>query len=452
MTGRDTPTSVGTSIMSDTIYVFFPAARANPVYQGWLDDLAHPVSIVQHYDSAWVPPADAGLVITHNHYRWEELSILRRVVDEGRVPVLILADGILEYRNTFEHPDLADGAMFKPLMGHKLACIGASQARWIEAWGNVGKCEITGIPRWDPVQPRTIAQRGQGDAWQILIATARTPWFTDGQRAEVVAALTDLHDYFSDHPRIGDRPVELHWRLSEELHQVTGQGRYQRKRPPLANLLGDLDAVITTPSTVQLESALHGVPVAVLDYHNSPQLTPMAWTITCPRQIGPVIDELLNPPPGKLFVQSALLSDALSHHVPAGPRMLRLIDEMLNIGRASRTSGQPMQFPIRILEDEQPGFARVESGSELATLFPDNDVFQTSDVERLQLELSQARAALGEYPDKYFEQRSANQRLRSYIHWLRLIIRNRAESLGELSEKYQRLHAMSADRPVKTDE
>ena len=32
--------------MSDTVYIFFPAAEANPVYQGWMKQLAHPVSIV----------------------------------------------------------------------------------------------------------------------------------------------------------------------------------------------------------------------------------------------------------------------------------------------------------------------------------------------------------------------------------------------------------------------
>jgi hypothetical protein len=438
--------------MSETVYVFFPAAQANPVYQGWLDKLTHPVSIVKHYDTTWMPPADAGLLVTHNHYRWEELSILRRVVDEGRVPVLILADGILEYRNTFEHPGLADGSMFKPLMGHKLACIGPAQARWVEAWGNVGKCEVTGVPRFDTVTRRQPDELRCGDSLRVLVSTARTPWFNDPQREEVISALNDIREYFANHNTLDGRTLTVEWRLTEELHQIIGEGVYQRKRPPLGELLQDVDAVITTPSTVQLESALHGVPVAVLNYHNSPQFTPMAWTITCPTHIGPVVGELLNPAPGKLFVQNALLSDALSHHVPAAPRMLKLIDEMLTTGRDQRLAGKPLEFPARILDDGQMGFTRVEADCDLSGLFPDNEIFRNADIERLQLELSQARAAMGEYPDKFFDQRSANHRLRSYINWLRLVIRNRADSLNELSESHHRLKATMGDRPVKKAE
>ncbi len=429
--------------MSDTVYIFFPAAESNPVYQGWMKQLAHPVSIVKHYDTTWTPPDDAGIVITHNHYRWEELSILRRVVEQGRVPVLILADGILEYRNTFEHPELADGAMFKPLMGHKLACIGRSQARWAEAWGNVGKCEVIGIPRFDETKsvPKTIPTDDQ--PWRILIATASTPWFNNTQRDEVLAALTDLREHFTAHPTFNDRPIQLEWRMNEELHKFLSEGSWQRKRPLLATLFPGIDAVITTPSTVQLESALVGIPVAVIDYHNSPQFTPMAWAIHCQRQIESVCTELLAPPPGKLFIQNALLSDALERRSPAAPRMLQLIDAMIKIGQDGRQQSKSLAFPARIIADELYGFSINEAGAQLSKLFPDNAAFQNTDIEQLQVELSQARAALGEYPDKFFDQRSANQRLRSYINWLRLVIRNRADSLYEVKQAYHQLKGSS---------
>ncbi len=441
--------------MAETIYIFFPAARANPVYQGWLDQLKDPFAIVQHYDTQWTPPDDAALVVTHNHYRWEELSILRRVVNEGRVPILILADGILEYRNTFEHPDLADGSMFKPLMGHKLACIGPSQARWLEAWGNVGKCEITGIPRFDTVEARapsssSDAATGERPA-KILVATASTPWFNESQRADVVAGIEDVRDVLSSVRTHDGRPVEPRWRMNEELHRLTRLGAWQRKRPALADLLKEVDAVITTPSTVQLESALYGLPVAVLDYHNSPRFTPMAWSITCREQIAPTVHELLRPPPGKQFVQDALLADALWHRTPATPRMLKLIEVMVDVGRTSRREKRPFEFPPRILGDESAGPDPAASDWNLARLFPDNADFVNADTERLRMELSQARAALGEYPDKFFDQRSANHRLRGYIDWLRLLIRNRADSLNEVSGAYQRLRSEKGDRGGKID-
>ena len=42
----------------------------------------------------------------------------------------------------------------KPLMGHKLACLGRAQARTVESWGGLGKCEIVGQPRFDEMMAR----------------------------------------------------------------------------------------------------------------------------------------------------------------------------------------------------------------------------------------------------------------------------------------------------------
>jgi hypothetical protein len=234
--------------------------------------------------------------------------------------------------------------------------------------------------------------------------------------------------------------------MAEEVHRLTGLGEYARKRGPASALFEVADAVITTPSSVQLEAALHGVPVAVLDYHNSPQFTPMAWTISAPQHIGPVVSELLSPPPGKLFVQNALLDDALWRQSPAVDRMVQLITTMIRIGQECRAQDRPLEFPARILPVGR--FAPEADGSNLASLFPDNADFRNQDVERLQLELSQARKALGEYPDRFFEQRSANQHLRSYINWLRLLVRNRAESLNEMSEALNRLKAERGNQSV----
>ena len=47
------------------------------------------------------------------------------------------------------HPDIVPGSIFQPVVGHKIACLGRSQARILESWGNVGKCEIVGAPRLD---------------------------------------------------------------------------------------------------------------------------------------------------------------------------------------------------------------------------------------------------------------------------------------------------------------
>ena len=98
-------------------YILWRYARQSSVYDQWLDQLPIEHEIVDEDPSRWSVPDNAGIVISHMHYRWDELSALRKITETNRVPVLVLTDGILEYRNTWEHPDLPEGCIFQPLCG-----------------------------------------------------------------------------------------------------------------------------------------------------------------------------------------------------------------------------------------------------------------------------------------------------------------------------------------------
>lgn len=420
-------------------YILFPGAQKNPLYAGWMENLSVPAEIVRDYNVDWSPPADAGILITHSHYRWEELSILRRVKEQGTVPILILADGILEYRNSFQHPDLADGSMFQPLIGHKLACLGESQIRWIEAWGNVGQCELVGLPRLDYLLQEPERAASPAGPFRLLIATARTPWFDEDQRSLTYEALESVKAFTDQHHEVMGRPLQIVWRMAEELHLNLQAPGYEARPQPIRKTLANVDAVITTPSTLQLEAAAMGLPVAVVDFHNSPQMTPLAWTIGHPSQIAPVVNELASPPPAKRFMQNALLHDALQLHQPASDRMKRLVEVMVTEGRQARESSRPIDLPSRILEHPGNGFCSVQASAARASLFPNNPAFANSELLDLQTELAAAVKEMGNYPEKYFQQRTMNQRLRGYINWLRLLIRNRAATIEELTIELQQL-------------
>lgn len=426
-------------------YILFPGAQKNPLYAGWMEDLSLPTEIVKDYNVEWTPPLDAGILITHSHYRWEELSILKRVKELGTVPMLILADGILEYRNSFQHPDLADGSMFQPLVGHKLACLGASQIRWIEAWGNVGQCELVGLPRLDYLLHEPERETDSTGPFRVLIATARTPWFDQDQRSLTYEALESIKAFTDRQEQVLGRPLQVVWRMAEELHLNLQAPGYQGRPQPIRKTLANVDAVITTPSTLQLEAAAMGLPVAVIDFHNSPQMTPLAWTIGHPSQISPVFKELASPPPAKRFMQNALLHDALQFDESASERMKRLVEVMVAEGRQAKQDSRPINLPPRILEHPRNGFCSAQSSAERARLFPNNPVFANSNLLDLQTELAAAVKEMGNYPQKYFQQRTMNQRLRGYINWLRLLIRNRAATIEELSIELQKLKPISEE-------
>ncbi len=348
------------------------------------------------------------------HYRWEEIHALRKMFQESSVPVLVLADGILEYRNTWEHPELADGSMFQPLVGHKVACIGRGQARILESWGNPGKAEVVGLPRLDDVLNQEPAPIQRDGMFRLLVATANTPAFDEGQRETVIDSLSLIKERLSVIGKINQREVQTTWRLTDNLEQAIGLPSANEMeladRPTLAEEIDAADAVITTPSTLFLESALKQRPTAILDFHNSPHFVPAAWMINGPQHLDTILSELANPPLPKMLFQETVLHDNLQCRAPAKPRMLDLIQTMVECGKQARSLGETLQFPQRIIDDPDQGFSRVEAGFDMSHLFPENKVFQNQDRQQLQVELSQLIKRLDTLPrdlaekNQYIEQ------------------------------------------------
>lgn len=406
------------------VYVLNRLAAGNRLYQDWPDRLSVPCEFVDEYLPDWQPPADAGVLITHLHYRWEDLASLRRLYENHQIPILILSDGILEYRNTWQNPTIPSGCLFQPVLGHKLACLGRAPARWIEAWGNVGKCEVVGLPRLDLVQQRPRTPLGTSDRFRLLVATARTPAFDQPQRETVIASLRSLKNYLDTVAVSDSRPWEIQWRLSQDLYAEIGIAA-EPSSPPLSLVeqIDRVDAVVITPSTGYLESLLRGRPTAILDYHNTPGYFSPAWTISADSHLDRVIGELSDPPAAKMLYQSQLLNDQLECRTPATPRMLALIEALLTARRQSLATQQPLSLPARILPDAQWGLAAVPQEFDLASLFPSAAAFQNADVQRLQIELAAAVEALGTMPSELAERERMIVRLRQALEQAKL--RNR---------------------------
>ena len=387
--------------MSDLkAYILCRFAETSSIYTSWMSQSPLPVVVVDEYLPDWPVPADAGILITHMHYRWEELNALRKVFDENQIPILILSDGILEYRNTWEHPDLVDGSLFQPVFGHKLACIGNGQARVIESWGNAGKCEVVGLPRLDQVSQSGEDDSRSADRFRLLVATASTPAFDDSQRKTVLQSVQAIKDWSDQNPVFSGRRLELVWRLSDGLESQLGVGDDVaiEDREPLSQVLDSVDAVLTTPSTIYLESVLRKLPTAWLDFHNSPQYISSAWTISSSNQIDSVVSELASPPSHKMMYQDFVLHDQLANQTPATPRLLKLIRGLVDAGCEARENGIPISLPSRILTEEREQADADGEGIDIAALYPGNEVFGNNDPQRLQIELSAAIKRLEQLP------------------------------------------------------
>lgn len=417
-------------------YILCKHADHFSLYTSWWDRLPIPYEVINEHLESWQPPDDAAIVISHCHYRWNEVHTLRSIYEANRVPVLILADGILEYRNLFDHPDLADGCIFQPTFGHKLACLGRGQIRVLESWGNVGKCESVGLPRLDVFLGQSPSPIHKQGPFRLLIATATTPAFTSAQRTVVLEALGQLKQKLEHNPWVNGRRLEVNWRLTDNLdfELDIAQPPARGPRPTLSQAIDAADAVLTTPSTIYLEAALKKRPTALLDFHNVPHYVPSAWMINAPKHTNQTLSELANPPGPKMLYQEMVLADQLECQTPAAPRMIELIMQMVEAGQRCRAAQQPLTLPARILTDSMHGFSSVSPEFDLRQLYPNNEVFQRVDSAKDQVELN-----------------LANQRLTETLRLidelkleLSLLKQNREELLEHVEECKQRITATRA--------
>ena len=430
-------------------YILWRYARQSPIYSPWLDRLSLDYEIVEKEPSQWTVPDDAGIIISHMHYRWEEISTLRRLTETNRVPVLILSDGILEYRNTWEHPDLPEGCIFQPLCGHKLACLGRGQARVVESWGNPGCCEVVGLPRLDSLNstPKTPI-RTEGP-FRLLIATANTPAFTQQQRQSLVDSLKYLVDRFRRKPNVSGRPVELIWRLTDGLStELELPELPDDQLPPMHEAIDQADAVITSPSTLYLESIRRDRPTAVLDYWNSPMYVTPAWSISANAQVDQVLSQLADPPAHRMMFQNFVLHEQLECLSDATPRLIQLIDAMVEATRVAKAKNQSLKLPARMLPETRHGFPHIPENFDLATLYPDQLAFKERDSNMLKLEVAAAAKRLGELLATLAEKENYIHQLRG---WLAAAKEREAALLTRVNEIHQRTIKMRKHYGIEDD-
>lgn len=343
----------------------------------------------------WRPSAilahDPEIVITFDEHHCE-LGLCIAEMARQNITNLQIMDGILEWRRTWAYPtNEVKRPINQPVLSHKVACLGRADARIMESWGNVGKCEVIGAPRLDrlvenrkPIRSKFAEQR----PLHLLIATAKVPGFTPEQMETTYRSLSDLKEFLA-----GRSDIEVIWRVTQNLHQRLRVENTLKDvlSNELHDILANIDAVITTPSNIMLESMLFGLPVALLDYHNCPHYIPAAWRITAQEQIAPVVQELIEAPLDRMLYQQFCLEDALSCQSAALPRMVKLIEEMLRIRRECLAHGEKeLAFPHRILNQPEDYVSWPAEGFDLEKLYPGHPVFGERRLAYMQAELESA--------------------------------------------------------------
>jgi hypothetical protein len=354
-------------------------------------------------------PGDLAIFYSEHFDRFRHAC---QVLKQRNVATLYMIDGILEWRNAWENsPDeIACPYTMRPALAHKVACIGASQARIIDSWGNAGKTEIVGIPR--------IASHGDAstdtgacrtdETFRVLVMTAKTPGFTPCQIETVRQSLLDLKTWCANNSSIDcctanptrdsvpdsnriTKPVEFIWRLTGGLAESIGVTNQlsDLTGKELAEILPNIDAVISTPSTAVLEAMNLNLPVAVLDYHNCPHYVSAGWDICSAKHIGPTLQQMAQRDAKRMLFQQTQLADALYDGDDSSQRLAGLIQKMLDSTAAqiAQNPDQPISFPAAMLAP----VAQMPIEFSHRKIFGSAEEFRNDETTVLQVELSHAR-------------------------------------------------------------
>jgi hypothetical protein len=309
---------------------------------------------------------------------WWEADLCIRQARELGIPTVQIMDGIIEWRHQWEDPKTGNryGApLYQPVVVDKLACLGRQSVRLLEFWGNIGKCELVGCPRMDVYLTNPVPPPPNESPKRLLVMTANNPGFTTEQVRAVKQALLDLRNALAE--RTDWLPI---WRVSPHLRQELDlrDDFPSLRHAPLYEVLGYAHAVITTPSTAQLEAMLACRPVSLLDYTNSPHYVEAAWTISCAEHIHNVLESLGSPPPTRMLHQDYILHDCLECQTPATPRMVQLLKALLE---------QPSFSPHRVLLPRPDLSLQPTQVLNLSQLYPGNELLSEVDLVDLKRRL-----------------------------------------------------------------
>lgn len=189
-------------------------------------------------------------------------NLIERARSRGLTTGLVM-DGVLEFANTCINPRVAP-KFLRSAPADTVFALGEHDRSILESLGN--EAIATGLPRIDAFRQRCVHatdRQPQG----LLVATANQAWFDDASRDRLLAALEDLR---SESKR---RELQVRWRVSEEVARLL---QVERDTLPLTDSLDSAETVITSASTLAIESMLSGKATAIIHPHPWPLWIPSA--------------------------------------------------------------------------------------------------------------------------------------------------------------------------------
>ena len=146
--------------------------------------------------------------------------------------------------------------------------------------------------------------------------------------------------------------------------------------------------------------------------------------------------------------QNFVLHEQLECSSAATPRLLQLIDAMVEAGRVAKAEGEAIKLPARVLPETRHGFPHIPEEFDLATLYPGHSSFEERDNNMLKLELAAVVKRLDSLPSEL----ASKENYIKQLHSLLAAAKEREEALlTRVNEIHQRTIKMRKHYGIEDD-
>lgn len=185
------------------------------------------------------------------------------------IKTALVSDGIIEWCNMFENPFLRkmDIELYHPIIHDLFICVGEEEKRYFEFLSN--KCALY-LPSRVITNFEKIPLPYNN---KILITTANTAYFNVEERLNLVELLRKTIEDLKNE--------NVMYRIYDQylIDQLNIESKDNYINCSFEEILKEVDIVITTPSSIVVNSIYHERAVAQLIYRDSPLFIQSGWQI-----------------------------------------------------------------------------------------------------------------------------------------------------------------------------
>ena len=226
------------------------------------------------------------------------------------ITTLFLVDGPLEWSNSYLSPGLrkdhpiADSYLMEPLLHDVVFAISPAQASYLRFKNQNSNLTFMSYRNKRVIGAEVSPSDGR---WQFLITTAKTPYFNEEEKGNLIDLLRQVMEALDR----GGYSYVLRI-FDAELIRALPPGRENLTSGRFEDVLGHVECVIGTPSSVMLQSMVHGKPTATLIYRDSPLFYQSGWLLGNLRNLEQTLASMLSREKTRMDFQAYSLQQNLS--------------------------------------------------------------------------------------------------------------------------------------------